>query len=144
MLLLDTDIFTHISFGKAEVLKHWEQVVKSNPKEKIYLSVITWCEAIRGRIESIIKAEDEIALTKAQSTLNATRSFLERFEIISIDDRAAKHFEQLRRQKKLKMRRGDMLVACIALANNAILVTGNIKDFQSVKGLRCQDWTRSS
>jgi len=38
------------------------------------------------------------------------------------------------------MRRGDMLNACIALANEALLVTRNIKDYARVKGLRLDNW----
>jgi predicted nucleic acid-binding protein len=46
----------------------------------------------------------------------------------------------LRKQKKLKLRRPDLLIACIALAHKALLVTRNTKDFEKVSGLRLANW----
>jgi tRNA(fMet)-specific endonuclease VapC len=36
--------------------------------------------------------------------------------------------------------RGDLLIASIALAFQAILVTRNTKDFQRIGGLRVENW----
>jgi predicted nucleic acid-binding protein len=36
----------------------------------------------------------------------------------------------------------DLKIASIAMANEAILVFSNIKDFQRVPDLTIQDWTR--
>jgi len=33
-----------------------------------------------------------------------------------------------------------MLIAAIALANDLILVTHNVKEFQRIKGLKFEDW----
>ena len=38
------------------------------------------------------------------------------------------------------MRRGDMLIACIALADDTLLVTRNTKDYKNVNGLRIENW----
>jgi predicted nucleic acid-binding protein len=38
------------------------------------------------------------------------------------------------------MRRPDMLIACIALANDALLVTRNRKDFKKVAHLKLANW----
>jgi tRNA(fMet)-specific endonuclease VapC len=35
----------------------------------------------------------------------------------------------------------DLLIAAIARANDAILVTNNTKEFGRVAGLRLEDWT---
>jgi tRNA(fMet)-specific endonuclease VapC len=34
----------------------------------------------------------------------------------------------------------DALIAAIALANNAVLVTHNVKHFEHIEGLRLEDW----
>ena len=36
----------------------------------------------------------------------------------------------------------DLKIASIAMANEAILVSGNIKDFERVPDLTVQDWTK--
>jgi predicted nucleic acid-binding protein len=38
------------------------------------------------------------------------------------------------------MGRADMLIACIALAHDALLVTRNTKDYKDVAGLRVAYW----
>ena len=54
---------------------------------------------------------------------------------------AAAEFERLRANKKLKkIGRRDLLIACIALANRARLVTRNQKDFRQVPGLHVENW----
>ena len=50
-------------------------------------------------------------------------------------------FEFLLQHKKLKkIGRGDLLIASIALAHRATLVTRNLKDFQLVPGLKVENW----
>ena len=70
-----------------------------------------------------------------------SETFLNQFQIVSIDERAAAQFEQLRAIKKLnKMDRGDMLQAAIALTTGATLVTRNTKDYANVPGLMLENW----
>jgi tRNA(fMet)-specific endonuclease VapC len=61
--------------------------------------------------------------------------------VVSIDDASIVKFDQLRQDKKLKkIGRADLLIACIALANQATLVTRNVRDFQQVPGLWIENW----
>jgi predicted nucleic acid-binding protein len=36
--------------------------------------------------------------------------------------------------------RGDLLIACIVLANKAKLISRNLKDFQKAPGLQVENW----
>jgi tRNA(fMet)-specific endonuclease VapC len=65
---------------------------------------------------------------------------LDDFLVVHVNEEAAAHFKSLRGQKKLKMKRPDMLIACIALAHDAVLVTRNTKDFSKVVGLKLANW----
>ena len=61
-----------------------------------------------------------------------------------VDDAAADEFDRLRQNKKLKkIGRPDLLIACIALANNATLVTRNLRHFRQVPGLQLENWADS-
>jgi predicted nucleic acid-binding protein len=60
--------------------------------------------------------------------------------VVHVDEEAARHFKVLLGQKKLKMKRSDMLIACTALAHDAVLVTRNTKDFNKVVGLKLANW----
>jgi tRNA(fMet)-specific endonuclease VapC len=77
----------------------------------------------------------------ATQRLQATEAALEDFLLLHVDEEAARRFTTLRGQKKMsKMKRPDMLIACIALAHHALLVTRNTKDFTRVTGLQLANW----
>jgi len=79
---------------------------------------------------------------RAQSLLDLTKRSLSHVEtVLPIDEPAASEFDHLRRNKKLKkIGRADLLIAAIALAYRATLVTRNLKDFRQVPGLRIENW----
>jgi len=143
VIILDTDIFDHLIREKAEVLLHREAAMKADPDVKIVLTMVTWCEAIRGRIDHFLKAEDAIGIQRAGDLLRRTLLQLDQFEVLLFDLEAVKKFGELQAKKKKPKGRADMLIACIALATGAVLATGNVKDYSMVAGLKIEDWLRS-
>jgi tRNA(fMet)-specific endonuclease VapC len=137
MIILDSDIFTLLTYGHANVCRHYED---AREDEQIAVTVVTRMEVIRGRTDSVLKAADDIELLAATKRLQAAEAALDDFILVHVDEEAARHFKTLLGQKKLKMKRPDMLIACIALANDALLVTRNTKDFNKVRGLRLANW----
>ena len=138
MTILDTDVFTHLTFGQANTCRHYEAVPESEP---LAVTSITRTEVLRGRMDSLLTAGDEAQLMVATRRLLATEEVLADFLVLHIDETAARHFTTLKGQKKLnRMKRPDMLIACIALAQQALLVTRNTKDFNKVAGLRLANW----
>ena len=138
MIVFDTDVFTHFTFGHANVLRHYEAVPDGEP---LFITAVTRAEVIRGKTDSMLKAADERELLLAAQRLQQAETALNRFLLLHVDTAAAQHFETLRKRKKVgKMKRPDMLIACIALANDALLVTRNTKDFDKVPGLRLANW----
>lgn len=135
MFVLDTDILTLFLMGHQRVRERTTQVT-----EEVSLTVITRIEILQGRFASTLKAEDGEKLLLAQRRLADSEQDLESFLILPIDVPAASEFDRLRRNKKLKIRRGDLLIAAITLANRATLVTRNEKDFRRVPGLRIENW----
>jgi tRNA(fMet)-specific endonuclease VapC len=53
----------------------------------------------------------------------------------------ADHFQQLRSLRK-RIGTQDLKIACIALANDALLLSANLRDFEQVPGLKVEDWLR--
>jgi tRNA(fMet)-specific endonuclease VapC len=90
----------------------------------------------------LLKAADGSQLRRAQKWLDQTVHDLAAIpKTIPINDAAADQFDRLRGMKRLrKIGRRDLLIACIALANRATLVTRNAKDFRQVPGLSLEDW----
>jgi predicted nucleic acid-binding protein len=137
MIILDSDIFTLLAYGHSNVVRHYEAVPDG---EQLAVTAVTWVEVLRGRTDSLLKAANEQELMTATRRLRATEEALSDFLVVHVDEEAAKHFKALLGQKKLKMKRPDMLIACIALANDALLVTRNTKDFKKVAGLKLANW----
>jgi predicted nucleic acid-binding protein len=107
--------------------------------DRLAVTLITRMEILQGRFESLLKAADEAQQKTGIARFRASEDMLEDFLLLPVDDVAAQHFERLRKQKKRKMWRPDLLIACIALARDALLVTRNTKDFKDVPGLRLEN-----
>ena len=89
----------------------------------------------------MLKAANEEEFRKAAERFRQTEELLSAFVVVGFDEDSIKHFGRLRKQRNLKkMGRSDMLIACIALANGALLVTRNTKDYKDVSGLRIENW----
>ena len=54
---------------------------------------------------------------------------------------AAARFEDLRRSK-LRVGSMDLKIASIALSQDGVLLSSNLKDFQQIPNLRVEDWTK--
>jgi predicted nucleic acid-binding protein len=139
MIVLDTDVVTLLAYGKTEKLR--ERIAAVEEGEELAITIVTQMEILQGRFATIRNAADQNELKVAMERFRTSEEFLAWFSRLDADDAARDHFERLRKAKKTKnMRRGDMLNACIALANNAVLVTRNVKDYKDVPGLRVENW----
>jgi tRNA(fMet)-specific endonuclease VapC len=127
MFILDTDILTLLFAGHARVALRRDVV----PSAEIAISIVTQIEVLRGRFEQLMKAATGEELLRAQAAWDRTiRSLGEVETVIRIDAAVAAKFDQLCASKKLKkIGRADLLIACSALAHNAILVTRNLRHF---------------
>jgi len=70
--------------------------------------------------------------------------FLDNFRkinVIQFDEKAVAVFRELKSQK-IRVGTMDLKIASIAIANNAILVSRNLADFEQIPDLTINDWTR--
>ncbi len=136
MILLDTDTLSLHQTGHRKVT---ERI--ANASELPAITIIAEIEALRGRHDAVFKAEDGARLLAAQQGLIRTVRHLALFQVVPFDAPAAAEFDRLRQTKGLKkIGRGDLLIASIALANRAMLVTRNLKDYRKVPGLQLENW----
>jgi tRNA(fMet)-specific endonuclease VapC len=139
MHLLDTDIATLAYFGRNEKVRIRCESFPKN--DTLALTIVTWAEILRGRCDALTKADGPSEWLEAELRLRMTEDWFEGFPIIGIGS-AAEHLERLLKNRKLRFKggRADMLVACIALANDATLVTRNTKDFAGIPNLKLENW----
>ena len=131
MHLLDSDKLTLLFEGHPKIIERLEQL----PHDDVGITVVTRAEVLRGRIEYLLKAADGAHLQRAQELLARTEAFLSKMIVVPVDDQAAAHFDRLRLLKPLRnMGHADKLIASVALASKAILVTRNLRHFGKVPG----------
>ena len=138
MILLDTDILSLYHAGHEHVTA---RIKKVDPAEVLGTTIITCAEVLRARFEFLLKAADGEQLQRAQKRLAGSQSLLDDLHIAAVDAASAAEFDKLRKHKKLKrIGHADLLIASIALANNATLVTRNLKHFRQVPNLQVENW----
>jgi len=98
-------------------------------------------------ISSITVAEMEYGAAKSNNPDQARSrlyEFLVPFEIFDFDTKASECYGQIRAELEKKgtpIGALDTLISAIAVANNAIIVTNNEKEFNRIKELKVENWT---
>ncbi|MCP4699734.1 MAG: type II toxin-antitoxin system VapC family toxin [Gammaproteobacteria bacterium] len=107
----------------------------------VSITIISKIELLRGRSKFLIKAADQNQLVRAQKLFDRTEEFLYQIPLLPTDKASAVKFEILTKIKKLhKIGRKDILIASMALAHRAVLVTRNIRHFKQVPDLAVINW----
>jgi tRNA(fMet)-specific endonuclease VapC len=137
MYLLDTDTISHLHLGHPKVTERLGKLADPD----VGITVITKIEMLRGRFDYVLKAATGDDLLRAERLLKRTEELLEPIPIIPFDETAAERFDQLRVVSTYrKIGRADLLIASIALAHRATLVTRNVKHFRQFPGLHVENW----
>ena len=137
MYLLDTDTLTHLHSGNTNVINRLENL----QDEEVAIMIVTKIEILRGRIDYLLKAFSGSYLLKAQELFSRSETLLNQLLVILIDPNAANQFDRLQDISKFrKIGRSDLLIASIALANQAWLVTRNLRHFRQIPHLFLENW----
>lgn len=97
-------------------------------------------------ISSLVLAEllfGARASARSLANLQSLRQFLQLVTIVDFDANTADTYSQIRLDLRRKGRPTgeiDALIAAVAMANGAILVTHNTKHFANIDGLALEDW----
>ena len=130
MYLLDTNVCIHLLNNRhSQIEKHFRA---SSPSE------IALC--------SIVKAELLFAARhskKVEANLQLLTHFFAPLRSLPFDDRCAQEYGLIRADLSSQGKiigPNDLLIAAIARAYDAVLVTLNTEEFTRVTGLRLEDW----
>ena len=136
--ILDTDCFSLWQQNHPMMV----QRVEVNA-ENLAVTIVTVEEVIRGWFNVIRQASapsqaDKLVL--AYTRLWDTLDDFKNLKILKFDQNAFTIYTEFRRQR-IRIGTQDLRIAAIVLANNAILVTRNNRDFSQVPDLVQEDWT---
>jgi tRNA(fMet)-specific endonuclease VapC len=138
MILLDSD---HVSFLvdprqslRANLISRLEDA-----DDEACLPVVVVEEHLRGWLAEIHRLRDVHKQVVPYVRLTKLIDFVSQWNIVAWNEPAADIFKRIRR---LKVRIGtqDLKIAAMALANNARLLSANLRDFEKVPGLHVENW----
>jgi tRNA(fMet)-specific endonuclease VapC len=130
LAVLDTNVCIYVLKGRAP---RAAARILETPLDRLAVTAITAAE-LRYGAERSARRDENLALVEA---------FLSPFNVVPFDDRAAQAFAPL---KAALLAQGkpigpmDLLIASIALAAEATVVTANEREFRRVAGLRVENW----
>jgi len=138
LYILDTDCFSLWQQNHPMMV----QRVEVNA-ENLAVTIVTVEEVIRGWFNVINQASAPSQADKlvwGYTRLWDTLDDFKNLNILKFDQNASTIYTEFFRQR-IRIGTQDLRIAAIVLANNAILVTRNYRDFSQVPGLVQEDWT---
>jgi tRNA(fMet)-specific endonuclease VapC len=96
-------------------------------------------EQMRGWLAEINRRREVHQQIPAYDRLLRLLEFLNAWVIVPFDERAADEALRLRKQR-IRIGTQDLKIAAIALVQDALLLSANLRDFGRVPGLRVEDW----
>ena len=128
--LLDTNVCARYLNGKS--LAIWQRLRSTN------LADIAVCSVVKGELFYGAMKSNNL-----EKTLDRQQEFLKLFISLPFDDDASFIYGRIRAELSAKgiiIGANDLQIAAIAMVNNLILVTHNVREFSRVNGLRFEDW----
>lgn len=138
MILLDTDHFSVLTDGRHAL--HAQLTARlAAAEDTLALPVVSVEEQLRGWLAQVRRLTDVHKQVFPYDRILRLLETLAEWNLVRWGVPAADEFVRLR---KLRIRIGtqDLKIAAIALANDALLLSANLRDFEQVPGLRVEDW----
>ncbi len=130
--LIDTDILSFYFKGDSKVVDKFNDYLKEF--DVINVSIITYYEILGG-----------LKFKKAERQIKEFEEFVSNNTIIHISEQSAKLAGDIYadlRQKGITIGTSDILIAGIAIENELTLVTNNERHYESIKGLKIENWKK--
>ncbi len=128
--LLDTNVCIHLLNEKhPAILQH----LRRHSVTDIALCSVVKAELLYGARRS----------QRMEANLQRLKTFFAPLQSLAFDDECAEHYGQIRTDllnQGQPIGPNDTLIAAIARAHDAILITHNTSEFSRVAGLRMEDW----
>ncbi|MGF1635880.1 MAG: type II toxin-antitoxin system VapC family toxin [Cyclobacteriaceae bacterium] len=130
--LVDSDILSFYFKGDQRVAYFFKEYLKEF--DIINISIITYYEIFGG-----------LKFKKAERQIKEFEEFIFNNTIVHISEESAKISGNVYadlRSKGITIGTSDILIAGIAIENSLTLVTNNEKHYESIQGLRIENWKK--
>jgi tRNA(fMet)-specific endonuclease VapC len=130
--LVDTDILSFYFKGDQKVVDKFNDYLREF--DVINISIITYYEILGG-----------LKFKKAEKQIKEFEEFVNNNTIIHISEESAKISGDVYanlRQKGITIGTSDILIAGIAIENELTLITNNERHYESIQGLKFENWKK--
>jgi tRNA(fMet)-specific endonuclease VapC len=139
MILLDTDHLSVLTDPRDR--RHSSLSARlDGVTEPVLLPIVCVEESLRGWLAQISRKRTPREQLSPYQRLTAFIEFVRDWRIAEWNEDAVGNFESLR-SSRIRVGTQDLKIASIALANNALLLSANLIDFERVPRLRVEDWS---
>jgi tRNA(fMet)-specific endonuclease VapC len=140
MILLDSD---HLSvLLDVRNTRQADLVARLDAVRDIHaIPIIVVEEQLRAWLAQIRRVNDVHRQIAPYGRLVTLIEFLMDCPIVPWNEPAAGEFKRLR-SARVRIGTQDLKIASMALVNDALLLSANLRDFEQVPGLRVKDWLR--
>jgi len=141
VVILDTDHLTVIQRRAEPAYSRLRTRLSKLPLNAVQTTIVRFEEQMRGWLAVIARVRHQSREVAAYQRLQGLLRFFNEIPVLDYTDTVAARFEDL---KGLRPRIGsmDLKIAAIALSQDGLLLSANLKDFQKVPNLRVEDWTK--
>ena len=110
------------------------------PDTKIVSCVVVYEEQMRGWLERAARMQTGDGYVRVYESLANNLTLYCGMTLLPFDARAAVWFDAWK-AAKVKVGTQDLKIAAIAKANDAVVLTRNVRHFGKIPNLRFEDWT---
>ncbi|HYT88500.1 MAG TPA: type II toxin-antitoxin system VapC family toxin [Gemmataceae bacterium] len=141
MVILDTDVMTLLEWSASPEAQRLKDRLAMLPVDQVRTTIISFEEQMRGWMSHLASKKKVAEQVKAYAKLRRFLDIYRRLLILDFDERAAVEFVRLKKQLP-RLKTMDLKIAAIALSQNVLLISRNLRDFEQVPGLQVEDWTK--
>jgi len=127
---LDTNIISYLLKNNQEIVNQLKSAISKNNKIKI--SLISYYEVLRG-----------LKYIENNKKIYKFSNLLKFFDLLEMKadtfETAANIYSELRKNGNL-IDDADLLIAANCIVNDCVLITNNLKHFQRINSLKCENW----
>lgn len=130
--MLDTNILIYLIKNKPPGIA--DRINALDTRDELTMSFLTYAELLKGAERSTRK--DQVLAQLQQLTRSIPVDY-------SVNADLCQHYATqftLLKTAGTPIGANDLWIACHALAQNATLVTHNLREFERIQGLRLEDW----
>lgn len=138
MLVLDSDLLSILLRGPEAERARLRKRLNDTDDEPVAVTIVTFEEQMRGWMAVLARSKIPRQQVPAYRRLHALLRDYQGLPVLDFDESAADLFTDLRRRHR-RTGTADLKIAAVALANGAMILSRNLRDFEGIEGLRVEN-----